>query len=405
MTKIDRRKAALVNAAYAILIVGALYLFLKYAFWLFFPFIFGFFVAMILQRPINHVVEKTPIKKGLASGIFVLVFLAILIVLASLIGMRLLSEIKGLAMTVSGWVSDLPNLLTSLHERLLELTVKLPDTIEGSAREWLNTTFAQLMSTETVAEAGKASTDTSFWGGILSNFDFSTLKSPINGMLSTAKQIPGVLVAIIISIISCFFMTSGYDDIVNAIKRQLSRSKRIALSSAKGVFFSSLKKMGRAYATIIAITFVEMILGLNILRLIGVYSSGYIVAVSIITALVDIFPVLGTGTILIPWALYSLIMGHTGMGIGILIIYAVISVLRQVLEPKLVSANLGLPPILTIMGMYIGLQLFGFIGLFIMPIMLTVIKLLNDDGIIKLFKTEASEQAEREQEEADDEAV
>ena len=103
----------------------------------------------------------------------------------------------------------------------------------------------------------------------------------------------------------------------------------------------------------------------------------------------DAVPVLGTGTILIPWAIISFIMGNIGLGIGLIVLYGVITVIRQIIEPKLVAANLGLPPIVTIMCMYIGLQLFSVVGIFIMPLLVTMVKLLNDRGILHIWKTKS----------------
>ncbi|MCR4616503.1 MAG: sporulation integral membrane protein YtvI [Clostridiales bacterium] len=392
MSKVDKRKAALINAVYAIFILGALYLFLKYAFWLFFPFIFGFFVAAILQKPINFTVKKTRVKKGIVSVFFVIVFFAVIGCLMSLIGMRIIEEFKNFWNILRGWITDWSSIVDSIRERLLVLADKLPESMSASAKEWLNSNLGGVIEAGTQAESAKSSANAA--AGLLSKIDISILKTPINGVISTAKQIPSILVATIISIISCFFMTSGYDDMVKFIKRQLPIGKRKALTSAKEIFFFSLSKMAKSYSLIILITFSEMAIGLNVLKLIGVYKFDYIIVISFVTALIDIFPVLGTGTILIPWSIYSFIMGNTGMGIGILVIYAVISVIRQIIEPKLVASNLGLPPIATIMSMYIGIQLFGFIGLFIMPILLTLIKLLNDDGIINIWKTEKQENAE-----------
>ena len=175
------------------------------------------------------------------------------------------------------------------------------------------------------------------------------------------------------------------------IKRQLSEQRRIALSTVKEIFFSSILKMLKSYIIIICITFAEMFLGLSLLKLIGVYTIGYVATVSVVVALIDIFPVLGTGTVLIPWAIISFITGNIGMGIGLVVLYAVITVIRQIVEPKLVAANLGLPPVVTIMCMYIGLQLFSVLGIFIMPLLVTMIKLLNDRGILHVWKTEQSE--------------
>ena len=92
---------------------------------------------------------------------------------------------------------------------------------------------------------------------------------------------------------------------------------------------------------------------------------------------------------MIPWALWSLFTGDVGLGIGLLVVYAIISVIRQVIEPKLVASQLGLPPFVTIMAMYIGSQLFGFIGLFLLPITIMLLKVLNDEGVIHIFKKKA----------------
>lgn len=137
-----------------------------------------------------------------------------------------------------------------------------------------------------------------------------------------------------------------------------------------------------------------MCIGLTFLKLIKVYSGGYIAAIAIVVAIVDIIPVLGTGTILIPWSVYSFIVGDFGFAVGILAVYGIITVIRQVIEPKLVAGQLGLPPVVTIIGMFIGLRLFGFIGLFLVPLTVILIKLLNDEGVIHLWKTGGAESEE-----------
>ena len=138
---------------------------------------------------------------------------------------------------------------------------------------------------------------------------------------------------------------------------------------------------------ILGIPFVEMVIGLSVLKLCRFYTGGYIFAIALVTAVVDIMPVLGTGTILIPWAVISFCTGKFGLGVGLLVLYAIIGVIRQIVEPKLVSAQLGLPPYLTLAAMYIGTQLFGFLGLFLLPLLLTLLKVLNDEGILHILKT------------------
>ena len=145
--------------------------------------------------------------------------------------------------------------------------------------------------------------------------------------------------------------------------------------------------MGKAYLLIMLVTFSEMLIGLSILKLLGIFNSSYIVIISVVTAIVDIIPVLGTGTILIPWTVIALILGNYPMAIGVGAMYAIITVIRQIVETKLVAGQLGLPPFVTISAMYIGLKTMGVLGVFIAPIIIIMVKLLNDEGIIHLWKT------------------
>ena len=135
----------------------------------------------------------------------------------------------------------------------------------------------------------------------------------------------------------------------------------------------------------------------------GVYDSGYIFVIAILTAIIDIVPVLGTGTVLIPWAVISLLNGNYPMAIGLIVMYACITVIRQIIEPKLVAAQLGIPAFLTIVSMFIGSQIFGVLGIFILPITIVMLKLLNDEGIIHIFHyTDKEEKAVEPQEKSDE---
>ena len=107
---------------------------------------------------------------------------------------------------------------------------------------------------------------------------------------------------------------------------------------------------------------------------------------------------------LIPWAVYSFITGNIGLGIGLLVLYGVITVIRQIIEPKLVAGQLGLSPIVTIMALYLGLKAFGVLGMFVTPILVIMLKLLNDEGIIKIWKSPAKLKAESGAEQGGEEA-
>lgn len=391
---IEKRRKLLINIAYYVVILGFFYLFMKYAFWLFFPFLFAFLIAAVIQRPVNFISRKTHIKKGIVSGFIIMLIVAVLALLLVFVGARVVTEIQGLIQWIGTKMDSIPALVVSVKDGLVSLVRFLPDSVEVTAENGINRLFAEILGTTDQIVADTPAGGRSVIGGFLSKFDFSVLSKPVSGVWNTAKQIPVVLVAFLISVISSCFLTAGYDDIVNFIKRQLPLEKRRTLSQTKSIFFSTIIKLFKSYMTIICVTFVEMIIGLSVFKLIGIYNSEYLASIALIVALVDIFPVLGTGTILIPWALISLLTDKVGLGIGIIVLYAVISVIRQIVEPKLVATNLGLPPIVTIMCMYIGMQVFGVIGIFMAPLLVTMIKVLNDQGVLHVWKTRGSEQNE-----------
>lgn len=378
MNIVEKRRSMLINFTFYALLIAAYYFFMKYAFWLVAPFIAAFLIAMFLQKPVRAVSKKTKIKKNIVAAVAVLLIVALLLSLIVLVGYRIFVEFRGLGQYLMSKLNDLPNLIQSTEAWLISHLKFLPDSIESTAVSAIND-FADRLLLLVVEQKN------TFGEAQSSGLDISVLATPLGGLLSTAKQIPAFLTALLISVIACFFLTCDYDNFTKMIKSSVSEQHEASLVRTKRLFGDILGKMVKSYATIILITFCEVAIGLNVLKLIGVYDGGYIIAVSIVTALVDIFPVLGTGTVMIPWAIISFFSGNYGLGIGLLVLYALITVIRQILEPKLVSMNVGMHPVITLMGMYLGVQLFGVIGIFTLPITFFLLKALNDEGIIHLW--------------------
>lgn len=371
-----KRRAFLINFFYFAVIIILFYLYMHFAFWITFPFLAAFAVAMMLQRPVNFITRKTPLKRGLSSVIMVLLILLAFLGPISLIIAKIISEFMGFFDYVKNILDNLPQFLEQFEISLANAVTFLPDGLEKKIMD----TYASVAASVSGAEGQNLASSG------MPSIDFSILKTPLMGMWNTAKQIPSALVSILIAIIACCFMTSDFPRISGFIKRQISPEKIEAVRDSKNTVSSSLKKILKAYLLIMLITFSEMFIGLNILKIIGVYNSSYIFVIAFATCVVDIVPVLGTGTVVLPWAVYSFIVGDIGMGIGLLIIYGVITVIRQIIEPKLVAMQLGLPPFVTIIAMFFGLKLFGFVGLFLLPLAITMLKVLNDKGTIHLWK-------------------
>ena len=382
MDKIEKRRSFIINTVFVVIIVGLFYLAIKYALGIVWPFVVAFFLAMLLQRPVNFLSTKTPLKRGISSVIMVLFVLVIVGSILGLIIGRIVIELKGFFDYLLIKMEDAPAFVAQIQAWLSDTFSFLPKSLHESIMTATENFLNRLMGIEAKASADAIQAESS-------GIDFSLLSSPLGAVWGTAKQIPMIAVGVLVCVVSCCFMTTDYRTLRDMILSQLSQKRQSAVIRTKQVTFSTLGKMGKAYSIILFVTFMEMLLGLSFLKLIHVYDSGYIFAIAFITAVVDIIPVLGTGTILIPWALWSLFTGDVGLGIGLLVVYAIISVIRQVIEPKLVASQLGLPPFVTIMAMYIGSQLFGFVGLFLLPITIMLLKVLNDEGVIHIFKKKA----------------
>lgn len=392
MSETDKKKKFIVNVFYYAIILALIFFAFKYALGVCTPIIFAFIMAAILQRPKNFLTRKTFLKSGLASTICVFSFIIIVSAFFVLIGVRVASEIKGFINYIALQFQNIDELVNTIEDAALGFVGNLPAFISESASESISTIFTQLREFLAGTNNDLANQITDGLGG---SFSLSWITTPISGVISTATKIPSILIAVVIAIVASCFTTSEYDKVKEFILRQLPGEKRKTLSRTKTIVKATLAKMGKAYLLIMLITFIEIFVGLSVLRLIGIFQSSYIVILSVIIAFVDIVPMLGTGTILLPWIAYSLIVGNFGMAIGLAVIYGAITVIRQVIEPKFVAGQLGLSPVVTISAMYIGLQLFGFMGLLLSPMLITIIKVLNDEGVLHLWKS-APKKAEQE---------
>lgn len=383
MTDTERKRKWIINVAFYAMLLILGFLFYKYAFGVCFPIMFAFVMAVLLQRPKNFIVNKTPIKKGFASTICVFALMLIAAAIVVLIGVRAAEEVRGFIDYVTIQFSNLDTIVNTIENALMSFVGKLPEFISETATESLAAIFTQIRE----FIAGTAPELPEQLTGSLSGFDFSWLSAPITGVLSTATRIPSIIISIVVTIVLACFMTADYDLITRFVYCQFPKEKRKDLTRAKQLLKMNLGKMAKAYALIMLVTFTEVFIGLTILKMIGLFNSSYIAVIAVVTAIVDVIPVLGTGTIVLPWAAYSFITGNIGMGIGLLVLYAVVTVIRQIVEPKLVSNQLGLPPFVTLIAMYLGLKIIGVLGVFILPIIAIMLKLLNDEGIIDLWKS------------------
>lgn len=375
--KVENRRNFLINLLFVAAVLGLIYVFLKYLFWVTAPFLLSFLFAIILQRPLRWLDKKTDKKCHTLFSILLIIFVvAIILVPLIFILSALATKIGEFIKYLIDLTSDIPTLLTTLETKLLDFGKFLPEGIYKTYSTTLTSWFDNLLA------------DTS---AVISDIDMSKItsgiSSGISGVYGVVKNVPSFLIGLIIGIIAWIFFTKDYDRIVRFIQLQFPKEKKNLLVEIKQVFSKTIMKMVRAYCLIMFITFMELVLGMGILRLVGIMENNYFVLIAVGIALFDILPVAGSGGILIPWALFSFIMGNYQQGIGLLVIYVIISVIRQYIEPKIVGDSLGVHPLITLMGLYFGLKFFGFLGMFVVPLTVMTLKAFNDTGRIQLWKT------------------
>lgn len=358
MEQKNKKQDFIVGFAYVLIWTAIIYVLMKYAMPLFMPFVAAFVISFLLKPIINFITEKTPLGRKLVA---VLVLIVVYLGLGSLLA---LAGTK-LVIQLGNWMAELPRLYSQYIEpsaaSISDSFEKLFVSLDPAVVNFLN------MASDNISNS-------------VSSIVSSVSRGAINAVSGMAGKVPVFIVGFVLTIIASFFFVVDYYKIATFIVSQFSENGRRKLFLIKDYVVNVLFRFGRAYLLLMSLTFIEVSIGLTILRVENVFFIAFI------TAIVDVLPIFGTGTIMIPWALYSLFSGNYFLGVGLLILYGIITFVRQILEPKIVGHQIGLYPLLTLISMFIGARMFGFAGMFALPVIVTVIIHLNRNGEIKLFR-------------------
>lgn len=332
----EKKREFLVNFAYWSVIGAGAFLAMKYLLPISVPFILGVIVARIVVWISGKLRSRNKLLRlGLTGLIYGLMALAVTLLTA---------------MGVSG-ITKIIQWMPEFYElKLLPFVNYCYDWCIESIRHFDPTLISALEMLEE---------------GLL-----SALKSAIS-MLSgmaldlvsgVAKGVPSVVLSVLSMVFSSVFVVVDYERISTFASGILPEQAENALRKIRVYLTDTLFVVIRSYVLIMLLTFTELSI---LFSLFGIENP---VVKAAVIALLDIMPILGTGGILIPWAVVSLVLGYTGLGIQLLVIYAIVTVIRNYVEPKIVGTQLGLHPIITLVAMFVGLRLFGFWGLFGLPV-------------------------------------
>ncbi len=347
---------------YTAVSIAAAYLFFKYLFGLILPFLIAYIIAAALQPAVRFLIKHGNVPKKLSVLVLVLFVTTIIGLVCYLAIDRIYTELTVLSQNVKSFIDH----VRSDEEYAKKLIEKISDTIPFvDMRERLNEIW---MNFDNELESALLSLADKLSGSVL----------PILGGI--IAFVPNALLVIVVVILSTYYFAVDFKKINRFIIAQLPEKAAAGVLVFKKEFIGTIIKFLRAYGLIVLITFLQLFVAFTILRI------KYAFLIALFTAFVDILPVLGTGTVLIPWAVFLLLTGDYYTGVALIIVYIVITIIRQIMEPKIVGKYIGLYPLLTLISMYIGLKTFGIIGLLLFPILTIIIKKLNDEGKLRLFK-------------------
>ena len=341
----EMKKNFVINTVFYVILAALALVFWKYLLPVLMPFVVAFVIASIVQLPLNAMHLPGRRRPKIAAIVLCIAFYGLLIWGMIFFSVKVFGEISTFAATI-------PDLV---YKKLYPLIWDIGDWVQ-LILEPIDMTLAQLVN-----EVGK--TVASSLAKYATQFSGWLVKTLATGVVS----IPGALITIIVTIVASFYIAADYRVVVDFLKRLIPGSHRDKVVEVVGYAEHAVVVYIKSYLLLLVLNAVELYLGFWIL---GVpYKLGLSVAISVF----DLMPILGVGGILMPWGTIALLLGNYKIGIGIWVLYLVITAVRNAVEPKLVGKQIGLHPLATLVAMVVGLKVAGLPGMLLLPISLVAI--------------------------------
>lgn len=335
-------------------IVLFLYFFLTKIVYYVLPFIIGWLLAWIINPFVNYFESKTKIPRGIISAFTLLLFFSTVSLLIFLGISRLVTELNNMSEHLPQYMALVEGAIRDLITKGQNLYFNLPSHYTFIIQENINNLVKNLTN---------------------------ALSFAITRLATYLTFLPRTLIFLIVVIISAFLISKDMKFIARFFSAQIPKNYASRLKSVETDLLKALGGFIRAQLTIMGITFAITATGLYIIKI------PYALTMALIIGLVDALPILGTGAVLIPWAIINFIIVHNySRGIALLILYGIIIISRQMLEPKIVGKNIGLHPLVALAAIYIGFQAFGIIGILLGPLTVIVLKAMQKSGLIPPWK-------------------
>jgi sporulation integral membrane protein YtvI len=307
------------------------------------PFFFGLIIALIMEPLIRLMLKRFKFKRWLAALICLLIFMAAAASLGAWLINTLIRQIGAFVESAPAHIEDI---VYRAEEWLARFADSLPESMTGPDLQ--DTLLSVVMG---------------LFGDLVQD------QAP-----RMAAAVPDFFINIILTLVSAYFFMADRERIFAAIARNCPKGLAVHFKQTGKSFSKAMRGYLRAQYILMLMVGIIGIIGLLIIR------SPFALLLGLLLAVLDFLPIVGAGSVLIPWALVSFITSNPRQGVSLLIIYGVITVTRQVLQPKILGDQIGIHPLLSLMSIFIGFRLFGLIGLIIGPTLVMLLVAAANDS-------------------------
>ena len=321
---------------------------------LFAPFIVAFIFATLLNKVVTWGNRTLHIPRSIGTIISMLTILSGILAIIVAIVRRLWEQVINFAGTLPQATDKIVSQINDIEQRL---SVALPRLMNNDAFSSLDDIVTELMASVS-----------SFFSSII----------PI--AYDAVSKVPDIILFTVAMLLATFFMTKDYYKIKDFVKAQFSDTIVDKVVIMQRGMIEAIGGYVRTQLILMSITFTICLAGL------ALFDVSYALLLAVIIAIVDALPIFGSGAILWPWGIYNLLTGNYTLGIGLFGIYGVIFVVRQIMEPKILSSQIGVYALVTLMAVYIGYKTLGFFGLILGPALVVTLQMLQNVGALPKFK-------------------
>lgn len=318
------------------------------------PFLLAMVTAMFLEPVVQLLMRHARLSRFVSGVAACTLYLLLILVLVYLLGQKIVTELIALGNMTPVYIDNLNGVTRSVTDEIERFFETLSPDMAAQLRIGLESGITAL------TEALK---------GL-----FGTIS---RSMLSLAKAIPEMLIFFIVYIVALYLYVFSLPRLKASSLSLFEVKSRAQVESVLNSLRDSIFGFLRAQLLISLLTYIVTLVGLLLLRV------DYPLAIALLIIIVDILPVLGTGSVLVPWAIYSIVTGDVHLAIGLLILFVVITIFRRVVEPKIIGDSVGITPLATIVSLYVGFKLIGVIGLILGPIVVIIYAAMRKVGLLQ----------------------